>query len=218
MQEIYEVVKLNKLFENITYEEFEIIYNCLGCHVESYNAKQLIFQQGDIVNEIGIVLSGSILLHKQASDGSVAILSELNISDMFGEVFVCGQIKQIPLDVIATEDTTILYINIYKLFAKDEMLCQYNHQLIINLLRIISQKNLFLNKKIDILSSKTIRDKLMKFLEYAANGSKIFEIDYNREELAAFIASDRSAMCAELSKMQKEGLIKYHKNHFEILR
>lgn len=86
------------------------------------------------------------------------------------------------------------------------------------MVKILAEKILLLNGKIDILSKRSIREKTLSFLRLKGGGLKTFKINYNREEMADFLCVDRSALSYELSKMKKEGLIDYKGNNFKILK
>ncbi len=88
-----------------------------------------------------------------------------------------------------------------------------------NIMRILAQKNLFLSKKAEFLSQRTTRQKLLAYLSDVRRktGRSSFRIPFNRQQLADFLSVDRSAMSAELSKLQKEGILRYHKNQFTLL-
>ena len=96
--------------------------------------------------------------------------------------------------------------------------CIFHSQLIHNLLKIVARKNLMLNQKIDFISRRTTREKLMAYLTAQAKAadSRIFSIPYNRQELADYLGVERSAMSAELGKLKKEGTIDFHRNHFTL--
>ena len=97
--------------------------------------------------------------------------------------------------------------------------CTRHKVLINNLFQILSKENIELIQKIENVSQKTIRDKILTYLSNEAqkNHSNRFSIKFNRQDLADYLNVDRSAMSFELSKLQKEGLIKYNKNQFELL-
>ena len=89
-------------------------------------------------------------------------------------------------------------------------------RLLINLTQILAGKNLFLTKKMEHLTQRTTRQKLLSYLSDVQRraGSAAFDIPFDRQELADFLAVDRSAMSAELSKLRREGVLEYRKNHF----
>ena len=89
-------------------------------------------------------------------------------------------------------------------------------QILANIIRILASKNLFLTKKVEFVSQRTTRQKLLAYLSEEGRRKKSaeFEIPFNRQQLADFLAVERSAMSAELSKLQKEGILEYRKNRF----
>ena len=85
-------------------------------------------------------------------------------------------------------------------------------------MKMISKRNSLLNDKIDIIGQKTTRDKILALLDTYRTEEKVFSIQYTREEMAKFLHVDRSAMSRELCRMRDEGILRFHKNHFEILK
>jgi CRP-like cAMP-binding protein len=154
---------------------------------------------------------------KYDDDGKVNILAQFGASKLFGETFACAGIDHSPVTVIAAEKTEILFMNYRKIITTCRASCSFHAKLIENMLNLIATKNLVLNQKIDILSKRKIRDKLMYFFDLRRGAAKKFTIPFDREELAQYIGADRSALSNELSKMKKEGIIKFDKNTFEIL-
>ena len=86
-------------------------------------------------------------------------------------------------------------------------------------MQAVAQKNLFLNQKLDITGRRTTREKLMAYLLRQAKeaGSPRFTIPFDRQALADYLGVERSAMSAELSAMQKEGILKTQRSRFELL-
>lgn len=216
MKEIFDIAKKNIIFNEISYSDFCHIFKCLDCKVYNFEKKQILFLAGNRIDIVGIVISGSVNIIKEDSDGVVTLLTEILQGEMFGETFACAGISHSPVTVISNSNSKVLFFNFKKIVSSCKNNCIFHTRLIENMLKIIAMKNLFLNQKIEIISKRTIREKLLCFFDFERKGNKKFIINYNREELSAFIGSDRSAVCAELSRMQKAGLIKYNKNNFEI--
>ena len=86
-----------------------------------------------------------------------------------------------------------------------------------NMLRSIATKAAMLDKKVEILSKRTLREKIMCFLNAHNGNARKFTIPYNREEMARHLSVDRSALSNELGKMRDEGLIWFNRNEFELL-
>ena len=145
------------------------------------------------------------------------IIEKLKMNDIFGHNIICCGLDKSPVDVIAENECEVLFLPFEKVVTPCSKLCSYHLQLIKNVMKMISKRNSLLNDKIDIIGQKTTRDKILALLETYRNGQKVFSIPYSREEMAKFLCVDRSAMSRELCRMRDEGILKFSKNHFEIL-
>lgn len=217
MKKIFEIVKSNLLFQGIAFSDFERMLDCLSAKIVSYKKGNVILLSGDTVNFVGLIVTGSVKIIKEDANGRDGLLAELSAPDMFGEVFACAEIDHSPVTVLAAEDSDIMLINYRKIIMTCDSACQFHTRMIENMLKLIATKSLLLNQKIEILSKRTIRERLLIFFDMQREGRKKFTIPYSREELASFLCVDRSAMSNELGKMRDEGLIKFQKNTFEIL-
>lgn len=197
--------------------DFEKLSRCVEAHAQTYLKGDWILLMGDAVRNVGLILSGSVKIMKESPDGNTAILTELGSAALFGEVFACAGIRQSPVSVQAAQDCEVLWLNFQKIVVTCASACDFHSRLIRNMLRIIAQKNLLLNQKIDILSKRTTREKLLMFFDTQRGASRKFTVPYNREEMARALCVDRSAMSGELCRMRDEGLIRFHKNEFELL-
>ncbi|MDR2889518.1 MAG: Crp/Fnr family transcriptional regulator, partial [Lachnospiraceae bacterium] len=151
------------------------------------------------------------------SDGHIVLLNELGAPEIFGEVFACAQITYSPVTVMATENTTVLHMDYGRVITSCAAACPYHTRLIANMLQILAIKSMALNQKIEILSKRTTREKLLCFFDMQRGNQKKFTIPYNREELSNYLCVDRSAMSNELCKMRNQGLIKFQKSTFELI-
>lgn len=217
MKRIFELIKDNALFSSIGYSDFEKMFQCIEVRIQKYNKDDIILLSGDKINFIGLILSGEIKIIKEDMNGNITIFTELGISELFGEVFACAEINYSPVTVQASKKSEILFINYKKIITTCSSACTFHSRLIENMLRLIAKKNLILNQKIELLSKRTIREKLLLFFDMQRGMAKKFTIPYNREEMARYLCVDRSAMSNELCKMRDEGMIQFNKNMFEIL-
>ena len=216
MEKIFETAKRSPLWEGIAHDDFERALNCLSAKTAGYKKDDVIMLSGDIANFVGLVLAGGVQIIKEDMDGKTTIITELGVPELFGETFACAEITRSPVTVLAKEDTEILLLDYKKIIMSCTSACIFHAKLIENMLKIISHKNLMLNQKIEILSKRTTREKLLAFFETQRGTAKKFTISYNREELAQYLGVDRSAMSSELCRMRDDGLIKFHKSTFEI--
>jgi len=216
MKKIFEKVKGNPLFDGIAFSDFESMLNCLSAKTAFHKKGSIILLSGNTVDFIGLILSGSIKIIKEDLDGNAVILAELRAPEIFGEVFACAGVTQSPVTVQAAEDAEMLFLDYSKLIVSCSSVCHFHSRLIKNMLGLLARKSLTLNQKIEILSKRTTREKLLCFFDIQRGAAKKFTIPFNREELAHYICVDRSAMSNELCKMRDDGLIKFNKNTFEI--
>ena len=125
-------------------------------------------------------------------------------------------------DVILLSGDTVNFVGLVltggvKIITSCTAACPFHANLIENMLKLLAHKNLMLNQKIEVLSKRTTKEKLMCFFDYQRGAAKKFTIPFSREEMAHYLCVDRSAMSNELCKMRDEGLIRFNRNEFEII-
>ena len=217
MKEIFDIVTNNDLFEGIILNDFEKMMTCLSPIQKKFNKGETILDTGDRVKYIYVVISGSVKVVKNSIDGKENILTELSVSEIFGEVFSCANILYSPVTVISLEKSEVLFFDYKKSISSSQSTCSYQSKLISNMLKLLANKNIMLHQKMELISKRTTRERLLSYFDIQRGMKKKFMIPHSRENLASYLCVDRSAMSNELSKMQKEGIIKYDKNQFEIL-
>ena len=219
MKKYLEILKQCLLFQDITDENLLAILGCLGAKTAHFQKKQTIISEGDFAGYIGIVLSGSAQIVQIDYFGNKSIMANIEPAGLFGESFACAGVETMPVNVIANEDTDIMLIDCLKITHSCSNACEFHQQIIFNLMKDIATKNLVFHQKIEITSKRSTREKLMTYLLSQAkrNESNSFEIPYDRQELADYLAVDRSGLSAEISKLRKEGVIKNRKNYFVLI-
>ena len=217
MKKIYDIAKENMLFQGLDPDDFDDLQRCLSAKAARYEKNDVILMAGEPVGFISLILSGSVKAIIEDINGHMTILAEFAASEIFGEVFACAGITQSPVTIQAAQDAEILFIDYGKIMSPGAAARPFQTKLIENMLKLIAQKNLFLNQKIEIISKRTTREKLLCFFDKQRGGSKRFSISMNREGLAHYLCVDRSAMSKELCKMRDEGMIKFKRNTFEIV-
>jgi len=207
------------LFEGIDEKSFKSLFQCLSVMIRSYHRQEVVLMAGSRADWIGIVLKGSVMIVKEDMFGNRMIVGSAEKYDMFAEVYACASPQNIPVSVVAAEDCSIMWVHFHRIASACSSACAFHTRLIENMMKILASKNLMLNRKIDHLSKKTIRGKLMAFLidQAEAHKSLTFNIPFSRSELADYLCIDRSAMSRELGKMRDEGLLDMHRNSFKIL-
>lgn len=207
------------LFKNMNEENISAMLKCLNAKTKSYKKDDFIFREGQMAKNIGVILSGTVQVVIEDFYGNRNILSRMVQTETFGESFACAHTASLPVNVIASEDSTILFLDCLRITDTCANTCSFHKQIIYNLLCDIATKNIAFQQKIEITSRRTTREKIMAYLTLQSrlHQSNSFSIPYNRQELADYLEVDRSAMSAEISKLKKEGLIDCNRSDFTIL-
>ena len=218
MNPVFAILKDNPLFTGIALGDFQRMMTCLSAKTSSFAKDEILLLTGDAVSSVGLILRGGVRILKEDREGRATILTELSAGEIFGEVFACAGIVLSPVTIQATEATEILAIDYRRIISSCGSACPFHTQLIANMLKLIAMKTLMLNQKLEILSKRSTREKLLAYFDLQRGATSRFSIPFNREELANYLCVDRSAMSAELGRMRDEGLIRYTRNEFELLK
>lgn len=214
----FSILKKSPLFSGIEINDIQSMLRCLAAVEKKYSKNEVILQQGETIDYMGLVLSGSVHIVKDDFWGNRTILSDITPSQMFGETFACTFQKDLTVSALAVEATTVLFLDIKRILNTCSSACVFHTRLIRNLLSVLAEKNLMLTGKIEHITKRTTREKLLSYLsaESIKANSPTFQIPFNRQQLAEYLAVDRSAMSQELSRLQKEDYLTYYKNTFRL--
>lgn len=217
MDTLLKSLSVSPLFHGIDLNNLYPLLECLTFKQREYNEGETIIHEGERVESIGILLSGSAHIVMNDFWGNKNIISNLMPGEIFAEVYALSGANNLSgVEVISSSASEILFLNFKKMIHMCSGACSFHNTLISNLIRILGEKNLTITEKMRCLSKRSTREKLLAYfsLESKKQGKTKIIIPYNRQELADYLFVDRSAMSSELSKMQDEGLIEYRKNTF----
>ena len=222
MNEIYEkwfnqLMKI-ELFRDIKIEDLKNMLGCLHPSIKNYKKKDIITIEKDDLKAVGIVLEGELVVGKETLAGDRMIMTSLKAGELFGEVAAFSDDKW-PATIVANTDCTIMFFPPQKIVGVCGRGCDGHRILIQNMLRIVAKKAITLNKKVEILSLKSIRKKISTYLLQYYNINKVatFSIPLKRNELAEYLLVSRPSLSRELINMREEGIIDFHRNSFKIL-
>lgn len=220
MKNYFEVLRQCQLFHETTDENLMAMLECLDARIAAFHKKKTILAEGEPARYIGIVLSGEAQVIRVDYFGNRSIVANVQPSEIFGESFACADVRAIPVDVIATEDTEVMLIDCLRILRYCSKSCEFHRQMIYNLMKIVAKKNLLFHQKIEITSKRSTKEKLMAYLLLQAkkNKSSSFEIPFSRQELADYLEVERTGLSAEISKLCRQGVITANKRRFQILR
>lgn len=219
MQNHISVLRSCPFFAGLNEDEILSILHCVQAVEIVRQRGSYIFRAGDSTEVMGLVLSGTTLVIQEDLWGHRNILSKCSAGDFFGEPYAATPGAILNISVVAEEDCEILLLNVKRLLTACPAACDHHQKLIRNLVSVLANKILIFNDKVTHISKRTTREKLLSYLsaESLRQGALSFDIPFDRQQLADFLCVERAAMSAELSKLQKEGLLITKRNHFELL-
>lgn len=219
MKKYLEVLKTCPLFANVDEDDILKMLSCLEAKIVEFDKKYTIFTEGSSAKYIGVMLLGSAQIIQHDYYGNRSIISEITSPDLFGEAFACTESRVLPVSVIANEPCAVMLIPAERVLHTCQNSCVFHQKIIFNVMKSLAEKAILFHQKIDIISKRTTRDKLMTYLSYEAKktGSNKLKIPFDRQELADFLEVDRSGLSSEISKLRREGVLTCRKSEFELL-
>ncbi len=216
-QKMLDILKHLPLFNNVDDSEIDDILKFFNAHVKTYKKGATIKQLWEPVKEAGVVLNGSVILKFLSDSGNEHRINRIIEGSIFALSFACSKSASgDTIEIVADQDVEVLYLELSNFFSKKDLSSEALRQVSVNLLMSLAEKNVFLNKKLEILSHHKIRDRVIVYLKSKSRGKKDFKLPVNREQMASFLGVERSALSRELSKMKTEGLIDYNGNDFSL--
>lgn len=208
----------NKLFRNMTNSDITACAELLSGRIITAEQGGIIMSEGDPADRIGIVLSGMVQVVREDYYGNRDLAAVIKQGRSFAEVFACSAVKTLPVTIEATGDCTVMLLD----YSKQSALSSHPFypQFVSNLLTVVSDNALMLNRKVEIISKRNTKEKIMAYLSHEAKraGSNTFTVPLDRRSMADYLGVERSAMSAKLSELIKEGRIKVEKNTFTVLK
>lgn len=206
------------LFAGHDEAEIEAMLACLGSVQVTRPRHTLLYAAGAEDYAMGVLLDGQLDIIQEDYWGNQGIIARLAPGDIFAESFVLAGTGALPVSILAAQDATVLLLDYRRILHTCEATCAFHDGLIANLLSIVARKNILLTQKIEHITKRTLREKLLSYLSSQAQraGGSRFVIPYDRQALADYLGADRSALSRALSDMQAEGLLTYHKSEFTL--
>ena len=210
-------MEVKSLFEGISDEDIEKMLKCFEARKMTFKKDRTIVTNIINVNLVGIILSGTANLERYDYNGNRSIIEKLEANSVFGEVF--SRLGS-DISVIATSDCEILLIEYDHIIKRCKKGCTYHSTLTNNMLKLLSNKIVELNERVEILSKRSIRDKLLSYFELLAsdNPKRSFTLPFTYTDLADYLSVDRSAMMREIKNLKDEGFLKTNARKITIMK
>ena len=212
------VLRAAPIFREIDGMELPVLLDCLGGSLRVFGKSGVLLLAGERPAYIGVVLSGLLHIVREDRDGKRALIAAAAPGELFAEALCCAGVAESPVTVLASENSHVLLLRFDRILRTCPNACARHQKLVENLLRLVAAKTLVLQERMELLEVRSIREKVLRYLEtLAAVQGRRVTVPFNREELAAYLNVERSALSHALMKMRREGLIEYRKNVFTLL-
>ena len=207
------------MFAGVGEDEISAMLSCLDAKLKTYKKGEYVLRQGERIGDIIVLVEGNLHIQKDNYWGNRSILGQIVVGEMFGEAYVAPESGGLLNDVVAIEDSTVIFFDVKRILTTCSSACRFHAIVVQNMFFAISEKNRKLVQKLGHMSKRSTREKLISYLSEEAKKHKsaTFTIPFNRQQLADFLSVDRSAMSNELCKMRDDGLIEFEKNVFRLL-
>lgn len=216
--EILEKMQKSKIFEDIAPNDIRALNFCFRTRVLNIKKNEVLINEGSPIESIVLILDGHIRSVIKDYYDNTSIISDYYSGEAIGVEEAFSGEHFYSSTLIAIEDTQVLTMNKYRVIKPCENMCPRHTQLQNNLVKIISKKNIELMEKFNHITKHSTREKVLAYLQSISKkqNAPYFDIPFNRQELADYLSVDRSALSFELSKMKKENIIDFNKNHFHL--
>ena len=210
----------SRLFLGISPNDIPPMLKYLSATRREYAKDEMVVREGDLVDDVGIILQGSAQSTKLSITGKQLIVSLHSRGGYPAVLTAASRGRRCPMSVQAIEPLKVLFIPIKNILSRYTKFCVAHEQLLGNLFDSIAERALELHDRNDCLIMPTIRDKVLTCLTRVmlATGTETFTIPFNREAMAEYLDVDRSALSRELAWMKRDGLIDFYRNEFKLLQ
>ena len=205
------------LFEGISEADLARMITCFGAKIKCLREGEVVCDYSDTGDDVGVMLEGSASMIRTDENGEVAVMELFSDGDIFGEVLAFSNAAGDSVKVVAESDCKVMFIKYGQITKRCENACEHHSRLVSNMFGLIARKTLSLSQRIEILSKKTTREKLMYYFNILAKKhGREFDLPMSVTRLAEYICADRSAMTRELSRMQADGLVEINKKRIKL--
>ena len=214
-----EFIRKSILFAGMNEEEKLAAYASMDVKEREYGKGETILRGGTKTSCMGMVLSGSVTIESNDMWGNRTILSHVGMGQFFAETYAYLKDTPMLVDVTANEDCWVALLSLEGARHGEAGAEAWRLKLVTNLLTVATRKNLILSGRSFHTAPKTIRGRVLSYLNSVSLQKKSteFDIPFDRQQLADYLNLERTALSKELGKMQREGLIKCRKNHFRLI-
>ena len=218
MTEYLEILHRSPLFRGIEAKELSALLDCMGARPRRIKKGDTVLAAGERATHLGIVLAGRVQVSRLKADGQRIVMGEIRPGQLFAESFACAQAEALHVSATAGADGAVLLLDSGRLSAPCSAACAFHGRLIANLLSVLAHKNLALAGKVEVLSGRTIRERLLAYLEDLClkAGKNTVTVPFDRQALADYLCVDRSALSRAIGQLREEGVLEVDRGKFTL--
>ena len=202
---------VSPLFQDISEESQQAMCACFDIREYSFRAGEIIYDFSEGRNMVGILAQGAAVIERIDHQGSRTILERLDQGGVFGEMLMFDNVAGDSITVVAEQSCRVWLMAAEQVTKRCEKACAHHTRVVENMFRLVAEKATSLYERVEVLSRRSIRDKLLCYFSLlAAKSGGEFSLPFSLSALADYISTDRSAMMRELKKMRDEKLVDIH--------
>ena len=200
------------LFQGISEESQQAMCTCFDMREQSFRAGEVVYDFSAGRNMVGILAQGTAVIERIDHQGSRTILEQLDKGGVFGEMLMFENVAGDSITVVAETPCRVWFMAADQVTKRCEKACAHHTQVVENMFQLVAEKATALYERVEVLSRRSIRDKLLCYFSLLAAKSRSgeFSLPFSLSALADYISTDRSAMMRELKKMRDEALVDIH--------
>lgn len=189
---------------------------CVNTRDQIYQEKEAIVNFSHSKKQIGFIEYGEAKVVKSDIEGNTTIIKELKTWDIFSNLFF--ESLEDEIYIVSSATTKVIFIDYYDVIKNCNKGCRYHNHMVLMLFELLIRDYKQQNEKIELLSKRTVREKILFFLKSRMNEEKIFKVTTSYTAIAEYIAVDRSNFMRELKKLEIEGFIQKKNRLIKLLK
>jgi len=209
-------LKKSPLFHDISYQDYQELLTCFQAVQRSFRADELIYDF--TTDAVGVVERGQASLIRIDEEGVSTVLEDLGAGGVFGKTLAFAGSTGDSLEVVCRRPCDVVFIDYTHILSRCGNACRRHSILVQNMLQLMADKAQALSCRVDVLSRRSIREKLMCYFRQLSQeaGGPTFTLPFSLSTLADYIATDRSAMMRELKRLREEGSVRSDGRQFTL--
>ncbi len=209
----------NILFKGINHDDCLRMVKCFNADCRKYKAGTCIAGFDDLTDRLGIILSGTVVIVRYDINGVRTIIESVEKGGVFGTFFTYNILRRSSVEVVSETDCEVMFVHRSEITKRCENACLCHTQVVENLLKIMSENTVRLNQRIDVLSQRTIEDRLISYLQIVEDKTpegKTPQIPFSTTALSDYLCVNRSALQRQITKMKQSGILTISKRKFRL--